>query len=545
MTAEYGVVLSKTLTVKIAPAPATVTWSNTKFEYTGAAFKPTATVTGGVNGETLSVEVSGEQTNTGTHTATATLSVEGGNADPANYEMDKPSCEFEITGKKITFVVALTPDTFDENGSLQQPTVTVTAKEDVTLTAEDYVVVIPESIEAGTYTVTVNAKEGSPYFGSKEVTAQYKICGKPSFKSLKLTDGHTALTARYDFDANGYEITKYEVSVWLIEKNEDETETKTELEGSPFDAGTSANYTVSKLVVGNTYEVVVKATNEKGEAVSTAERVTLTKAPVVSGPTDPTYAITITSAENGKVTANVTSAAAGAEVKLTVKPAEGYELAKLTVTASDGTEIVLSGSDNEYSFMMPKSTVKVAASFQALAVEPSIVFEDVLESDYFFDSVYWAVDQEITKGKTETLFAPLDNATRAEVVTFLWRQAGQPEPLNTASAFEDVAEDAYYFKAVLWAYEMGIVLGKSETSFAPADLITRGQFVTMLYRMSNAEPVEAENPFTDVEADAYYAEAVLWAAANGITKGMTETEFMPDAACNRAQVVEFLYRFFK
>ena len=540
VTEEYGPVLSKTLTVTVSPAPAKVTWTNTKFEYTGAAFLPSATVTGGVNGETLSVEVSGEQINTGLHTATASLTVTGGNALAANYELDKPTCEFEITGKKITFVVTLEPDVFTENGSVQQPVVTVTAKEDVTLTADDYVVMIPESIDAGTYTVTVNAKEGSPYFGSKEVTAQYKICGKPSYKSLNVTDGHTALTARYAFDNNGYPITAYEVTVLEVLFDEDGNETGTQpVEGSPFDAGTKTSFTLTKLTTGSTYRVTVKATNEAGFAMSETKEVTLTK---YVAPPVPSYSISIAETENGKVVTSTANAEEGAEVKLTVTADEGYELAKLTVADEKGNELAISGSEGVYTFVMGSANVTVTAVFQAIVIP---AFEDVHEGDYYYEAVQWAAKNQIAKGKTETLFAPLDNASRAEVVSFLWRQAGKPEPTNSANAFEDVSEEAYYYKAVLWAVEAGVVKGKSETVFAPDATITRAELVTMLYRLANVAAPEGEIAFTDVAADAYYAEAVLWASQNGITEGTSDTTFEPNVACNRAQVITFLYRYFK
>ena len=540
VTEAYGPVLSKTLTVTVSPAPAKVTWKNTKFEYTGAAFVPTATVTGGVNGETLSVEVTGEQINTGAHTATASLIVTGGNALAANYELDKPTCEFEITGKKITFQVTLTPDTFTENGSVQKPVVTVTAKEDVVLTADDYVVELPESIDAGTYTVTVTAKEGSPYFGSKAVTAQYKICGKPSYKSLNVSDGHTALTARYAFDNNGYPITAYEVSVVEVLFDEEGNETGVQpVEGSPFDAGTKTSYTLTKLTTGSTYRVTVKATNEAGFAVSETKEVTLTK---YVAPPVPSYSISIAETENGKVVTSAANAEEGAEVKLTVTADEGYELAKLTVADAEGNELAISGSEGVYTFVMGSANVTVTATFQAIVIP---AFEDVSEGAYYYEAVQWAAKNQIAKGKTETLFAPLDNASRAEVVSFLWRQAGKPEPTNSANVFEDVSEEAYYYKAVLWAVEAGVVKGKSETVFAPDATITRAELVTMLYRLANVAAPEGEIAFTDVAADAYYAEAVLWASQNGITEGTGDDTFQPNVACNRAQVITFLYRYFK
>lgn len=170
-------------------------------------------------------------------------------------------------------------------------------------------------------------------------------------------------------------------------------------------------------------------------------------------------------------------------------------------------------------------------------------FTDVKLNDFFRESVNWAVEKGITTGMTATTFAPYDTCTRAQAVTFLWRAAGKPEvSAETAVAFTDVDTNAYYYKAVLWAVENGITNGMSETSFAPEATCTRSQIVTFLYRMQKSPETTAENPFTDVAADATYANAVLWAVENGITKGATDTTFDPAGYCTRGQIVTFLYR---
>ena len=152
------------------------------------------------------------------------------------------------------------------------------------------------------------------------------------------------------------------------------------------------------------------------------------------------------------------------------------------------------------------------------------------------------MDEGITGGINATTFAPNSGCTRGQVVTFLWRAAGEPEPSTTVNPFTDVSADAYNYKAILWAYENGITGGTTATTFAPNATCTRAQIVTFLYRADGAQTVAGGNAFTDVPADAYYADAVNWAVAEGITGGTTATTFAPNATCTRAQVVTFLYR---
>ena len=177
-------------------------------------------------------------------------------------------------------------------------------------------------------------------------------------------------------------------------------------------------------------------------------------------------------------------------------------------------------------------------------VEPENPFTDIDESKYYYDAVLWAVEQGITAGKTATTFAPDMVCTRGQIVTFLWRAAGEPEPQKTENPFTDVAADKFYYKAVLWAVEQGITAGKTATTFEPDAGCTRGQVVTFLWRSAGEpEPQSTENPFTDVAADKFYYKAVLWAMEEGITAGKTADTFQPDSVCIRAQIVTFLYRY--
>ena len=259
-----------------------------------------------------------------------------------------------------------------------------------------------------------------------------------------------------------------------------------------------------------------------------------------SGSSRPRYDVTTPSKpENGSVTVDPERARSGSRVTVTVTPDSGYKLGELVVTDRDGKKLELTDKGNgQYTFTMPSGKVEVAAEFvKEVEVSP---FADVATDAYYYDAVKWAVEKGITNGVSETLFGPDQACTRAQIVTFLWRAAGSPEP-KSGSSFADVATDAYYAKAVAWAVENGITKGTSETTFHPDETCTRAQGVTFLYR-ALGKLAAAQAGFTDVAADSYYADAVNWAAENGVTKGISETLFGPDGSCTRAQIVTFLYR---
>ena len=174
---------------------------------------------------------------------------------------------------------------------------------------------------------------------------------------------------------------------------------------------------------------------------------------------------------------------------------------------------------------------------------PENPFVDVKKDDYYYDAVIWAVGKGIAKGVTDTTFQPNASCTRAEMVTFLYRAAGSPEPTNKVNPFTDVAEDSYYYKAVLWAVEKGIAKGTSETTFSPNDTCTRGQTVAFLYRYANSPAVSGSNSFADVSETAYYYNATLWAMSEKVTEGTSATTFSPNDLCTRGQIVTFLYRY--
>ncbi len=169
-------------------------------------------------------------------------------------------------------------------------------------------------------------------------------------------------------------------------------------------------------------------------------------------------------------------------------------------------------------------------------------FADIEPSDYYYDAVLWAADRGITSGVNANHFAPNGTCTRAQVVSFLWRAAGKPEPSSAKNPFTDVSSEDYYYKAVLWAAEKGIVYGTSATKFSPNASCTRAQVVCFLYRYQGNPGHGTGNPFRDVKSGSYYYDAVLWAAENGVVYGTDTTHFSPDKTCTRGQVVCFLYR---
>ena len=256
------------------------------------------------------------------------------------------------------------------------------------------------------------------------------------------------------------------------------------------------------------------------------------------------YTITVKDAQNGDVTADRKSASAGTTVTITVKPDSGYELDELTVTDSKGNNLKLTGKGGgKYTFTMPSGKVTVEASFAPAKSENP--FTDVPTGAYYEDAVLWAVKNGITGGTSATTFDPNGFCTRAQAVTFLWRAAGSPAPKSTAMPFTDVPAGSYYYDAVLWAIENGVTKGTSITTFSPNANCSRGQIVTFLWRSQKSPDAAAANPFTDVAANAYYTSAVLWAVEKSITGGTSATTFSPSANCTRAQIVTFIYRCMK
>ena len=254
---------------------------------------------------------------------------------------------------------------------------------------------------------------------------------------------------------------------------------------------------------------------------------------------DPTYAVSAPTAENGKIAVSPRYAERGERVTVTLTPDEGFELESLTVTDSRGNELTLTDKgDGRYTFTMPARRVEIKASFvETVEVSP---FADVAIDAYCYEAVRWAVKNGITDGVGNDRFAPEQSCTRAQIVTFFWRAAGSPV-VNYAMDLSDVAEDAYYGEAVRWALSEGITTGTGKSSFSPDATCTRAQAVTFLARALNAN-ASGKAEFGDVPTDSYFAEAVAWAAANGVTEGVGGGLFGSDNSCTRGQIVTFLYR---
>ena len=259
------------------------------------------------------------------------------------------------------------------------------------------------------------------------------------------------------------------------------------------------------------------------------------------GSSSPSYSVTTPSkTENGTVTVSPRSAEKGDTVTITAKPDSGYQLDGLTVTDKNGNELKLTDKGNgKYIFTMPASKVTVSATF---APEKSAAdyFADVPANSYYADAVLWAAKNGITGGIGNGLFGPNQPCTRAQIVTFLWRAAGSPEP-KAMSSFSDVSADSYYAKAVAWAVENGITTGTGDGKFSPDATCTRAQSVTFLFR-AIGKLVDSKAEFSDVLTDSYYANAVAWAVENGVTNGIGDGLFGPDNSCTRAQIVTFLFR---
>ena len=360
--------------------------------------------------------------------------------------------------------------------------------------------------------LTITAKDQSAYIGDKvpELGADsYTVTGL--VKGESLTTALTILpTVRY-VDENG-------------QKVEPDMKKAGETVIRASGAAASGNYVIVAFTDG---KLTVSARPSSGGG----------------GSSTPSYPVSTPSkGGNGSVSSNAKNAASGSTVTITVKPDSGYQLETLAVTDHRGNALKLTDQGNgTYTFTMPSGQVDVKATFTQAADETS-PFDDVSKDDYYYDAVKWAADSGITGGVGGSLFGSDQSCTRAQIVTFLWRAAGSPEPKGAAD-MTDVPQDAYYAKAVAWAMENGITSGTGADRFNPHAACTRAQGMTFLFRSSKAS-ASGTPAFQDVAADAYYAQAVKWAADNGITSGIGGGLFGPDNGCTRAQIVTFLWKLY-
>ncbi len=428
-----------------------------------------------------------------------------------------------VSAKAITPAVTVSAGKLAYTGKAQTPSVTV-KDGSVTLTeGVDYTLSYSDNQNAGQATITITAKDGGRYTFAA-VTENFTIDKAvititAEDKSAHVGDAAPALTYTVSGLVNGETLAVEPTVAYAAEPDMTKTGT-VEILVSGAQAPAGDNYTIN--YVKGLLTIVDK---------SAPLPITGSKA----------NTITIGSAENGKVSSDRASAVAGTKVTITVTPDSGFALGEVSVVDANGKALdLVSLGNGKYTFTMPAGAVTVKASFAPVA--GNCPFTDVKVGDYYYDAVLWAVDKGITTGVSATRFDPNGSCTRAQAVTFLWRAMGSPAPTGASMSFTDVAADSYYYNAVLWAVENGVTTGTSETTFSPDAPCDRGQIVTFLHRAMKSPAASAQSTFSDVAADAYYAQAVAWAVENGVTTGTGDNAFSPAASCSRSQIVTFLYR---
>ena len=402
---------------------------------------------------------------------------------------------------------------------------------------------------AGGVSSDAPAFENNCFIEKENVTACNKYADAGIAKTLeymKTEDFYKEITAAggdYRFNPNGtpllpapkyavsFVVTPAELTNVVIKVNGQEVANTVDLE-----AGT---YAVE--VNADNCEVFNSNITITADTATHTQTITMTYRSSGGDDSDPTYAIEVgEDIRNGTVTANRRYAERGDTVTITVKPDDGFKLDDLTVTDKNGNELKLTDKGNgKYTFKMPAGKVTVSATF-APEKTAADYFADVPANSYYADAVLWAAKNGITGGIGNGLFGPNQPCTRAQIVTFLWRAAGSPEP-KSMSSFSDVSADSYYAKAVAWAVENGITTGTGDGKFSPDATCTRAQSVTFLFR-AIGKLVDSKAEFSDVLTDSYYANAVAWAVENGVTNGIGDGLFGPDNSCTRAQIVTFLFR---
>ena len=391
--------------------------------------------------------------------------------------------------------------------------------------------------------------ENNYFVETENVTACNKYADAGIAKTLeymKTEDFYKEITAAggdYRFNPNGtpllpapkyavsFVVTPAELTNVVIKINGQAVENPVDLEAGTYTVEVSAD----NCAVFNS-NITITA-----DTATHTQTITMTYRSSGGDDSDPTYAIEVgEDIRNGTVTANRRYAERGDTVTITVKPDDGFKLDDLTVTDKNGNELKLTDKGNgKYTFKMPAGKVTVSATF-APEKTAADYFADVPANSYYADAVLWAAKNGITGGIGNGLFGPNQPCTRAQIVTFLWRAAGSPEP-KSMSSFSDVSADSYYAKAVAWAVENGITTGTGDGKFSPDATCTRAQSVTFLFR-AIGKLVDSKAEFSDVLTDSYYANAVAWAVENGVTNGIGDGLFGPDNSCTRAQIVTFLFR---
>ena len=410
------------------------------------------------------------------------------------------------------------------------------------------------ALDAAQANETVHAVKDAALADLDEVAADVTLVVDPDVK-LTIGDGsgtltnngtienHGTISGTVDNGENGKEETYFTATFTIKPDGADLV--VTDEEGNAVSAFEEGKYSLKKDAEYS-YTVTATGYNKKSGKVTLTDNETIDvtlsrKSSGGSSSSSSTNTITAANTNNGSVRISPSRAAEGATVTVTVTPDNGYELDRLTASANGSNIRLTDAGDGKYTFTMPSGNVTVTATFTQTNAGSELPFTDVARNAYYYDSVKWAVDNNITNGSSATAFSPETACTRAQMVTFLWRAAGSPKA-STSNPFTDLDTSAYYYEAVLWAVEKGVTTGTTETTFSPDAVVSRAQVVTFLNRYDGSTASEGSNPFTDVSSDAYYAGAVNWAVANNVTTGTTATTFSPDEDCTRAQIVTFMYR---
>ena len=496
------------------------------------------------DGATLTI---GEKFKPGTaYTVKITLEAKDNNVFTADSTYNK------IEGKDAKLVTAVTgytdsvilTYTFDATEGTYVPT-----KPAITT------VTLPDGKVGDAYSQTLAATGTNPIAWSIEVgdlpdgltLVGDTIKGTPSkagdFKfTVKATNGGGSDTKELTIKVADAEAAKYH-NVTLTDAGTGATGAGSHAAGTTVNiyAGTKSGYTFNGWTSDNV--TVLSASSKNASFVMPDKDVTV-KANWVyngggsSGGGYTYYTIKATAGVNGSIspTGNV-SVREGRDQTFTITPNKGYAVAKVLIDSKNV------GAVKSYTFENVKKNHTIEVVFMKASGNPQTgVFVDVPEGSYYEEAVNWAVEKGITTGTDATHFSPNGICTRAQAVTFLWRAAGSPAAKSAVMPFTDVKAGSYYYDAVLWAVENGITKGTSDTMFSPDATCSRAQIVTFLWRSQKSPAAGTANPFTDVKASAYYADAVLWAVKEDVTKGTTNTTFSPDANCTRAQIVTFIWR---
>ncbi len=391
--------------------------------------------------------------------------------------------------------------------------------------------------------VVITAVEGSGYTGTLTATTSGKIpAAMPDQPVITASAGDGRVTLRWvkPFDG-GSAITGYSLQV--------SDSMSAQVGGDILLDRDATSYTVTGLKNGETYSFTLSVHTENGDAVS--ETVTAApSAPVPSGGGTVSKQYTILEGENGRFDGEngLSFRSEGAYKLFSSAAVNGKKLGSGDFSTAAGSTILTLKPEYLSTLAAGKYELKMTFtdgySKATFIIDEKIEnpFNDVAADAYYYDAVLWAVSKGITSGTTAATFSPDTTCTRAQTVTFLWRAMGSPEPTTTANPFTDVSVDDYYYKAVLWAVSKGITSGTTATTFGPNAVCSRAQVATFLWRAEGSPLVNFAMNFTDIPADSYYAEAVRWAVSEGITSGTGAATFSPAADCTRAQIVTLLFR---